>query len=166
MTLSGHEVCHKNIHLFFPYFNQSKRRFFYTLIISYCINKKARNSGIKHRGWNRLLQTVGLLRWSGWEAVSQLKIFAPDHIRIKKPANPKIHRLTITWKRESCRGRDRTSTRRLAATQRVSGQSWSAWRSALCYVYPVILTLETRGHVCLKFHHPTVYSDLILRNPF
>jgi len=76
----------------------------------------------------------------------------------KKARNPEESQANNHMrKRESCRGRDRTSTRRLAIAQRVSGQSWSAWRSALCYVYPVILTLETRGHVCLKFHHPTVY---------
>jgi hypothetical protein len=34
---------------------------------------------------------------------------------------------------------------------------------ALCCVYPVILTPETRGHVCQKFHHPTVYKNSFAR---
>ena len=41
-----------------------------------------------------------------------------------------------------------------------SGPPWSSkycYNPALCYVYPVILTPETRGHVCQKFHHPTVF---------
>lgn len=31
--------------------------------------------------------------------------------------------------------------------------------TALHYVCPVILTLETRGYVCRKFHHPTVVKN-------
>ncbi len=63
----------------------------------------------------------------------------------------------------SCRGRSRTSTEQLAIAQRLvvnPGRGFTRfWRitSALCYVYPVISTPETRGHVCQKFHHPTVY---------
>jgi len=60
-----------------------------------------------------------------------------------------------------CRGRDRTFTRQLAITQMVSvvdpGRNIVANTSTLCYVYPVILTPETRGHVCQKFHHPTIF---------
>jgi hypothetical protein len=58
-----------------------------------------------------------------------------------------------------CRGRDRTSTRQLAEVQSSvvdPGRNCIAATTALCFVYPVILTLETRGHVCQKFHHPTV----------
>jgi hypothetical protein len=33
---------------------------------------------------------------------------------------------------------------------------------ALHYVCPVILTPETRGHVCQKFHHPTVYKIFVV----
>ena len=61
-----------------------------------------------------------------------------------------------------CRGRSRTSTGQLATAQRLSGQPWSALpmvTSALCCVCPVIPTLETRGHVCQKFHHPTVLKN-------
>jgi hypothetical protein len=60
---------------------------------------------------------------------------------------------------KSCRGRDRTSTRQLAAVQSSvvdPGRTYIAANTALCCVYPVILTLETRGHVCQKFHHPTI----------
>jgi hypothetical protein len=45
----------------------------------------------------------------------------------KKARNPEESQANNHMrKRESCRGRDRTSTRRLAAAQRFSGQSWSA----------------------------------------
>jgi hypothetical protein len=62
-----------------------------------------------------------------------------------------------------CRGRDRTFTRQLAVVQSSvvdPGRINIATETALCYVYPVILTPETRGHVCQKFHHPTICSDL------
>jgi hypothetical protein len=58
-----------------------------------------------------------------------------------------------------CRGRDRTFTRQLVVAQSSvvdPGRSSIATFAALCYIYPVILTPETRGHVCQKFHHPTV----------
>ncbi len=60
-----------------------------------------------------------------------------------------------------CRGRARTFTRQLAIVQSSvvdPGRSYIAAKTALCYVCPVILTPETRGHVCQKFHHPTVYD--------
>jgi hypothetical protein len=38
------------------------------------------------------------------------------------------------------------------------GRSCIAAKTALCCVYPVILTPETRGHVCQKFHHPTMFT--------
>ncbi len=63
-----------------------------------------------------------------------------------------------------CRGRDRTSTRQLAVVQSSvvdPGHLNIAIQMALCYVYPVILTPETRGHVCQKFHHPTVYKNAV-----
>ncbi|HZI52384.1 MAG TPA: hypothetical protein VFD56_01670, partial [Chitinophagaceae bacterium] len=45
----------------------------------------------------------------------------------KKARNPEESQANNHMrKRESCRGRGRTSTRRLAAAQRFSGQSWSA----------------------------------------
>src|ERR1035437_1139356 len=59
-----------------------------------------------------------------------------------------------------CRGRDRTSTRQLAIAQSSvvdPGRNYIAIKPALHYVYPVILTPETRGHVCQKFHHPTIF---------
>jgi len=40
------------------------------------------------------------------------------------------------------------------------GRICIATETALCYVYPVILTPETRGHVCQKFHHPTIFKNL------
>jgi hypothetical protein len=51
---------------------------------------------------------------------------------------------------ESCRGRDRTSTEQLAIAQCCGGQPQSGQLldPALHYVYPVISTPETRGHVC------------------
>jgi hypothetical protein len=60
---------------------------------------------------------------------------------------------------KSCRGRVRTSTRQLAKTQSlVVNPGRPNARNSRLYVlvYPVILTPETRGHVCQKFHHPTV----------
>jgi Lrp/AsnC family transcriptional regulator for asnA, asnC and gidA len=36
--------------------------------------------------------------------------------------------------------------------------------AALCYVCPVILTPETRGHVCQKFHHPTIFKNFLFDN--
>jgi hypothetical protein len=65
--------------------------------------------------------------------------------------------------KKSCRGRDRTSTRQLAIAQSSvvdPGRTPALQREpALHYVCPVILTPETRGHVCQKFHHPTVYKN-------
>ena len=71
------------------------------------------------------------------------------------------HKKTSVNKRrfQCCRGRDRTSTEQL-----VVAQSWVvdpgriniAIETALCYIYPVTSTPETRGHVCQKFHHPTI----------
>ena len=64
----------------------------------------------------------------------------------------------------SCRGRDRTSTRQLAIAQSSvvdPGRINIAIETALCYVCPVILTPETRGHVCQKFHHPTIFKNFI-----
>jgi hypothetical protein len=68
-----------------------------------------------------------------------------------------------------CRGRSRTSTGQLAVVQCLvvnPGRLYCGpvfteqqYQSALCYVYPVIPTPETRGHVCQKFHHPTVYKN-------
>jgi len=61
--------------------------------------------------------------------------------------------------RKSCRGRDRTSTEQLVVAQSSvvdPGRLIIANQPALCYIYPVISTPETRGHVCQKFHHPTV----------
>ena len=58
-----------------------------------------------------------------------------------------------------CRGRDRTSTEQLVVAQSSvvdPGRVVIANQTALCYIYPVISTPETRGHVCLIFHHPTV----------
>ena len=62
----------------------------------------------------------------------------------------------------SCRGRVRTSTRQLAIAQSSvvdPGRHYIAATTALYYVYPVILTPETRGHVCQKFHHPTMFKN-------
>ena len=62
----------------------------------------------------------------------------------------------------SCRGRDRTSTRQLAVAQSSvvdPGRNLITEEAALCYVYPVILTPETRGHVCQEFHHPTIFKN-------
>jgi hypothetical protein len=41
------------------------------------------------------------------------------------------------------------------------GQPQSFLRKALRFVYPIILTPETRGHVCQKFHHSTVSKELV-----
>ena len=63
----------------------------------------------------------------------------------------------------SCRGRGQTSTRWLAIAQSSvvdPGRSDITTQSALHYVYPIILTPETRGHVCQKFHHPTISNNL------
>jgi hypothetical protein len=68
-------------------------------------------------------------------------------------------------KNKSCRGRDQTSTRQLAAVQSSvvdPGRTYIAVNTALCCVYPVILTLETRGHVCQKFHHPTISIPIFI----
>jgi len=51
----------------------------------------------------------------------------------------------------SCRGRDRTSTEQLVVAQSSvvdPGRSSIATKTALCYIYPVTSTPETRGHVC------------------
>lgn len=51
----------------------------------------------------------------------------------------------------SCRGRDRTSTEQLVVAQSSvvdPGRSSIATETALCYIYPVTSTPETRGHVC------------------
>ncbi len=64
--------------------------------------------------------------------------------------------------RKSCRGRDRTSTEQLAKAQSSvvdPGRTNIAVGTALCFVCPVISTLETRGHVCQKFHHPTIFKN-------
>ncbi len=55
-----------------------------------------------------------------------------------------------------CKGRTRTSTRRLAEEQsaRAGGQP------QLLFVYPVFPTLETRGHGC-QFHHLTIWVLVI-----
>src|SRR5688572_18533563 len=55
-----------------------------------------------------------------------------------------------------CRGRTRTSTRRLANEQCCCGQPQSpgSLQTALSFVYPVTLTPETRGHVCQDFITP------------
>ena len=63
---------------------------------------------------------------------------------------------------KSCRGRDRTFTRQLAIVQSSvvdPGHYNIAIVMALYYVCPVILTPETRGHVCQKFHHPTFSNN-------
>ena len=54
-----------------------------------------------------------------------------------------------------CERRIRTPKRQLAIAQE---DWWSTPGSipALCYVYPVILTPETRGHGC-QFHHLTIW---------
>jgi hypothetical protein len=60
-----------------------------------------------------------------------------------------------------CRGRDRTSTRQLVKVQSSvvdPGRINIAINTALYFIYPVILTPETRGHVCQKFHHPTIFK--------
>ncbi len=78
-------------------------------------------------------------------------------IKIQKTVNILINNTLTVFK--SCRGRVRTFTRQLAVVQSSvvdPGQHHIAMKLALCYVYPVILTPETRGHVCQKFHHPTV----------
>jgi hypothetical protein len=63
---------------------------------------------------------------------------------------------------KSCRGRDRIRRGGQLVVAQSSvvdpGRSGIATLAALCYIYPVILTPETRGHVCQKFHHPTVLS--------
>ena len=79
----------------------------------------------------------------------------------KKPSEESVGRYKQSHEKNSCRGRDRTSTRQLAVVQSSvvdPGRIDIATNTALCYVYPVILTPETRGHVCQKFHHPTVLS--------
>jgi len=79
---------------------------------------------------------------------------------IKKPLQVITSKGFIRTK--SCRGRVRTSTRQLAIAQSSvvdPGRFYIAIKTALHYVYPVILTPETRGHVCQKFHHPTVYKN-------
>jgi hypothetical protein len=56
-----------------------------------------------------------------------------------------------------CRGRNRTSTRQLAIAQSSvvdPGRINIAINSALCCVYPVFPTPETRGHVCQNFITP------------
>ena len=68
----------------------------------------------------------------------------------KKSLCKKMQRLKIC---KSCRGRDRTFTRQLAIVQSSVVDPGriirlTADKTALCYVYPVILTPETRGHVC------------------
>ena len=85
---------------------------------------------------------------------------SPDQNRGTKSVILKIAKpLFLNKGFKSCRGRDRTSTRQLATVQSSvvdPGRIGIATNTALCCVYPVILTPETRGHVCQKFHHPTV----------
>ena len=65
--------------------------------------------------------------------------------------NKKSPRFSTKAILKRCRGRDRTFTRQLAIAQSSvvdPGHFSIATKTALCYVYPVILTPETRGHVC------------------
>ena len=69
----------------------------------------------------------------------------------------------ITTGFPSCRGRSRTSTGQLAIAQSSvvdPGREDITTFPALCYVCSVTPTPETRGHVCQKFHHPTVYKNV------
>ncbi len=106
-------------------------------------------------------------------SILRLSVF--PHPRDKRACLPKISSLHSISKElifiglmaNSCRGRGRTSTRWLAIAQssvvdpgRLS--PFASEQPALHYVYPMILTPETRGHVCQKFHHPTVYGVLPL----
>ncbi|MEI7472208.1 MAG: hypothetical protein WCJ85_08110, partial [Chitinophagaceae bacterium] len=64
-----------------------------------------------------------------------------------------------------CRGRARTFKGQLAAVQSSvvdPGRITIASNTALCCVYPVIPTPETRGHVCQKFHHPTIFKNYLI----
>jgi len=67
------------------------------------------------------------------------------------------YRQGLKNRKTCCRGRVRTFTRQLAVTQSSvvdPGRSGIATGSALCCVYPVTLTPETRGHVCQKISSP------------
>jgi len=69
-----------------------------------------------------------------------------------KKAFAKNAKAKIAWKK-CCRGRDRTSTGQLVVAQSSvvdPGRSGIATKTALCYIYPVFPTPETRGHVCQK----------------
>jgi hypothetical protein len=80
----------------------------------------------------------------------------------KSPHNKLLQRLLSL---RSCRGRGRTSTRQLAIAQSSvvdPGRISIATETALCYVYPVILTPETRGHVCQKVSSPHSVKDLFV----
>jgi hypothetical protein len=88
--------------------------------------------------------------------------------QIKKPPT-KVEGFT------SCRGRVRTSTGQLAKAQKKKqplsyfklvvdpSHLVSADETALRFVYPVIPTPETRGHVCQRFHHPTVLRTFMMQ---
>ncbi len=64
-----------------------------------------------------------------------------------------------------CRGRARTFTGQLAVVQSSvvdPGRPAIANETALCYVYPVIPTPETRGHVCHAFAISSPHSVCVL----
>ncbi len=65
--------------------------------------------------------------------------------------------------RKSCRGRDRTSTEQLVVAQSSvvdPGRLIIANQPALCYIYPVTSTPETRGYVCQDFITPQSLKNL------
>jgi len=79
-----------------------------------------------------------------------------------KQKSPCTSAKALSQLKMSCRGRVRTSTEQLAAAQiRRESYSQNNWwstpvgppvgGSALCSVYPVISTPETRGHVCQAY---------------
>jgi hypothetical protein len=80
-------------------------------------------------------------------------------LRLERLGNKKAF---VVKRRLCCRGRDRTSTEQLVVAQSSvvdPGLTDIAIRQALCYIYPVTSTPETRGHVCQKFHHPTMIKN-------
>ena len=81
---------------------------------------------------------------------------------------PQIKKAPVFQRRllKRCRGRDRTSTGQLVVAQSSvvdPGRSHIAVPTALRYIYPVFPTPETRGHVCQKFHHPTVLRTNLMQ---
>jgi hypothetical protein len=74
-----------------------------------------------------------------------------------------IYRFNTHKRKNCCRGRDRTSTEQLVVAQSSvvdPGRPNIAVGTALCYIYPVTSTPETRGYVCQNFITPQYVTQI------